>query len=559
MKLQFKIILLLSSIFGIIILTFLSFQYIQIHQKKLIFLENAKNQEIVIDKVLQLNSIKYEQLINDNSGWDEMVDFTANPDKEWAKDNVDFFVNSFKLSFVLVYNKEMKLVYQYGDSAALKNLPFPDSNSIKRQFEKSHFPVYFQYAGNRLFQIYGATIVPASDSDLRRTAPQGYLFIGKVWDQEYLDQHAQATSYQAELFPASSIADLKKAKSRIYITRNLPDDSGKTVATVAFSKIDRIKHDLALFLYLSLFITFIALVAIIVFWIYFRKIVLVPISQISQTLYSHNPDYIASFHDQSDEFNKLASLIIRSFEQEEQLKINNAELVDTNATKDKLFSIIAHDLKNPVGNILMISQLLHSTINNQDEAATELITMIEDQANETLNLLGTLFEWAKSQTGQLSYDPEQISLEAITNRITEHLLPAAQIKNIAITTNCSRDTLLLADLNMLETILRNLITNAIKFTREGGNISIYDRRLPDQQVEITVEDNGIGMDAAMQARLFRVDTTHSTNGTNNEKGTGLGLILCRDFIERHGGTIRVISSPGMGSKFIFTMPVAGSR
>lgn len=553
MKLQFKIIVLLSSIFGIIILTFLSYQYIQIHQKKLIYLENAKNQEIVIDKVLQLNSIKYEQLINDNSGWDEMVDFTSHPNKQWAKDNVDFFVNSFKLSFVLVYNKDMKLIYQFGDSAALKKLTFPD-NSIKNLFTNSPFPKYFQYAGNHLFEIYGATIVPASDSDTRKTPPHGYLFVGKIWDQEYLGQHAQATSCKVEVFPAASLTAFKNDKSRIYITRDLNDSSGNKAALLAFSKNDTLKHDLSIFLYLSLLVTFVALVAIAVFLVYFRKIVLKPLTQISQTLNTRDPEPIASFKERGDEFNRLGDLITHSFEQEELLKKNNADLLDTNATKDKLFSIIAHDLRNPIGNILLMSQLLQSTTDSQDENTKELIGMIENQAKETLNLLGTLFEWAKSQTGQISYQPEVINLAATVARVTEYLGSAAQLKNITINSQCSINTQLFADVNMLETILRNLITNAIKFTNEGGTIRIYDEKLPEGQIQITVEDNGIGMDADTRARLFKVDNTHSTIGTNNEKGTGLGLILCRDFIEKHGGTIRVISAPGVGSRFIFTMP-----
>lgn len=553
MKLQFKIILLFSSIIGIIILTFLSYQYIQIHQNKLIYLEHAKSQEIVIDKVLQLNSIKYEQLINDNSGWDEMVSFTSHPDKEWAKDNVDFFVNSFQLSFVLVYNKDMKLIYQYGDSLALSHLILPDKQGIKSQFEKSPFPVYFQYAGDRLFEIFGATIVPASDSDTRKTSPHGYLFIGKVWDKEYLEQHSQTTSYKAELFPAASFANFKKDKSRIYFTRDLNDNSGKRVALLAFSKIDTIRHDLSIFLYLSLLVTFIALAAMAIFLIYFRKTIQLPITQIRQTLDLRDPQYIAPLKNRSDEFNRLGEMIAHSFEQEEQLKLKNAELLDTNATKDKLFSIIAHDLKNPVGNILLMSQLLHST-SEREEENKELIGMIEDQAKETLNLLGTLFEWAKSQTGQTSFQPEIINLAETVTRVTEYLSPAVKLKNISVTTQCSVNTRLFADVNMLETILRNLITNAIKFTSEGGSIRIYDEILPGHEVQITVEDNGIGMDADTRARLFKVDNTQSTSGTNNEKGTGLGLILCRDFIEKHGGSIRVVSAPGEGSRFIFTMP-----
>ena len=179
MKLQVKIFLLLSILFGVLIFTFLIFQYIRIREKKLLYTENMKSKELVIDKVLELNRVKYDQLINDNSSWDEMVDFAAKPDLIWAKDNVDFFVSSFNLSFVKVYNKERKPIYQHGDSVCLKQLEFPDEPMIKQLFADSVFIHYFQYSGSELFEIFGATIVPASDANTRKSPPLGYLFIGQ--------------------------------------------------------------------------------------------------------------------------------------------------------------------------------------------------------------------------------------------------------------------------------------------------------------------------------------------------------------------------------------------
>lgn len=160
MKLQLKILILLSIIFGIILLSFLSYQYIRQKEKNLYAQETRKNQELVIDKVLQLNRIKYEQLINDNSGWDDMVSFVAKPDSAWAKDNVDFFVTQFKLSFVLAYNINKKLVYQYGDSICLQNVKYPDAAMIGANFSGKPYVHYFEYCGNDLIEFFGAIIVP---------------------------------------------------------------------------------------------------------------------------------------------------------------------------------------------------------------------------------------------------------------------------------------------------------------------------------------------------------------------------------------------------------------
>lgn len=555
MKLQFKIFILLSIIFGVVILTFLSYRYIRIKEKKLYLIENRKNQELVLDKVLQLNRIKQEQLLNDNSGWDEMIDFVNQPDAEWAKDNVDFFVNSFHLSFVQVYNKEMSQTYEFGDSICLKHLRSVDRETMYSLFSNTAFVHYFQYCGKELVEIFGATIVPAADADFRKTLAQGYIFIGQKWDSDYISEHSLATSYQAELIQGTDLSNFQQDPDKDYFTRNIADIKGQTIATLVFSKKDPLTSNTTTFLDLSILVTLIATAAIVVFLFYFRKIVLVPLQKISTTLNTRNPEHIKVLNQHTDEFKQLGALILQFFRQEELLKRNNAELKENNATKDKLFSIIAHDLKNPIGNILMISELMGDSMKNQEnETSKELLAMIGSQAKETMNLLATLFDWAKSQTGQINYKPELLNLQKIIEQVVEIHNPAAIVKGINFDIVQSDEIFVFADPNMLQTVLRNLITNAIKFTNQGGLISITTKVLSDGS-EITVADNGVGMDQKTLESLFRIDTILTT-GTANEKGTGLGLILCKEFIEKHGGRIRVESEPGKGSKFIFNLPSA---
>lgn len=554
MKLQFKILILLSVIFGVVILSFLSYQYIRIHEKRIFYLENQKNQELIIDKVLQLNRVKYEQLINDNSGWDDMIRFVANPDLKWAKDNVDFLVNSFKLSFVLNYNKEKELVYQYGDSTCLKGLRFPDHTLIDSNFATSPFSHYFQYCGDNLIEMFGAIIVPASDADSRKTQAQGYLFTGKKWSREYLAEHAEATGYQATVMTTQELSRLKKDPSKIYFFKSLADYSGKPIAAVVFSKHDPLLQDLSPFLNLSFLVTLVALLAMIVLLIYFRKIILVPLSKINATLDTHNPQHIASLNGHNDEFRIIGSLILEFFDQQELLKKNNAELREINATKDKLFSIIAHDLKNPVGNMLTISELLSSGINNMNqENSKELVEMMSHQAKETLTLLETLFDWARSQSGQMVFKPALIDLSQIVKDVLENLNSSASLKEIVVLPPETADVIVFADGNMLTTILRNLVTNAIKFTKPGGAIRI-SAQMNATNTEISIVDTGIGMDQKTQDLLFKIESNLTTKGTANEKGTGLGLIICKEFVERHGGQIQVSSELGKGSQFILTFP-----
>jgi signal transduction histidine kinase len=554
MKLQVKISILLSILFGVIIFTFLIFQYIRIKEKELLSLENIKNQELVIDKVMELNRVKYDQLINDNSSWDEMVNFAAEPDTVWAKDNVDFFVSSFKLSFVKVYNEAGNLIYQHGDSNYLSQQELTGEFKIKPLFAQSTFAHFFQYCGKDLFEVFGATIVPASDANIRKSPALGYLFIGQKWDPKYIAAHGQATNFSVEVIPASEISRFSRNPRKNYLTRDLLNQNGQPVARLVFSRQDPLKSEMSVFLVLSVLLTLTSIAAIIIFLHYFRSLILKPLSLISKTLKTRNTGHLIAFDCNVNEFNKIKSLILQFFYQEELLKKSNSELKEINSTKDKLFSIIAHDLKNPIGNISAISNLLSESIKNNDRETTdELLSMIGSQTKETSALLETLFDWAKSQTGQFSFNPTKHHLKDITVRVIEIHQPAAVLKKITIKSIIPDDIMVFADLNMLKTILRNLTSNAIKFTYPGGLIQISAEQKPNG-TEVIISDNGIGMNKDTLQSLFQIDNSRTTRGTADEKGTGLGLIICKEFIEKHGGNIRAESEKEKGTRFIFFLP-----
>ncbi|MBS3776969.1 MAG: transporter substrate-binding domain-containing protein [Bacteroidales bacterium] len=237
------------------------------------------------------------------------------------------------------------------------------------------------------------------------------------------------------------------------------------------------------------------------------------------------------------------------------LQKKTATLEKLNATKDKLFSVIGHDLRSPFNSILGYSDLL---INNKNKYSDDKLKYfsksIHSTAEKTLDLLDNLLCWAKSQTGQIKYQPEKIRLEEVIAQTVNFTTPSASIKNISLNHIPNHETEIHADRNMLKTILRNLISNAIKFTHSSGKVDIYSI-LGKNEVEITVSDNGTGMDEDTRKNIFQADANISSKGTENENGTGLGLILCKEFVEVHGGKIWVESEPGKGSDFHFTMPL----
>jgi signal transduction histidine kinase len=240
---------------------------------------------------------------------------------------------------------------------------------------------------------------------------------------------------------------------------------------------------------------------------------------------------------------------------EKSVELKTSELRELNVSKDKFFSIIAHDLKNPFSSIIGISEILKEEIKSGDVLTMENYAgMLNNSAVQTYRLLENLLEWANSQRGKISFTPEQINLSQLFNEEFSVLNEMAIAKNIELRCFFTDDLTIPADKNMLKTILRNLISNAIKYTNKNGKVEVK-ALVDDRNIEISVSDNGIGMSGATMAKLFRLDANLSTRGTENEKGTGLGLFLCKEFVEKHGGKITVESESGKGSTFRFTIPL----
>ncbi len=245
--------------------------------------------------------------------------------------------------------------------------------------------------------------------------------------------------------------------------------------------------------------------------------------------------------------------------QKERIEIKNKKLNELNATKDKFFSIIAHDLKSPFNVILSLTELLLDNHDDFDECEThEMIKSLNISSKDAFRLLENLLTWSRAQTGKMAYLPEKLNLRTVVLETIGVLQGQANIKDIQIRNRIQDRDFIFADKNMLSTIFRNLISNAIKFTPQGGEILIDANKVVGENEQnftrISVKDNGVGISKEMQAKLFDITENSSTEGTENETGTGLGLILCEEFIKKHQGGIFVESEKGKGSKFVFTIP-----
>ncbi len=247
--------------------------------------------------------------------------------------------------------------------------------------------------------------------------------------------------------------------------------------------------------------------------------------------------------------------ITASKKAEQALKQSEMRLIELNATKDKLFSIMGHDLRAPLNNILGLSELLIERVRKSDTGkSAEYLEIIKVSVKNTLALLDNLLNWAKSQTGEINYKPEKIDLSTTIRHVIELLDPIARTKNISLSQIASEGIEIYTDERMLKTILRNLISNAIKFTKSGGSI-IVSVVLEQNQVQFSVSDNGLGIKEEVSKKLFKMSANTSSLGTANEKGSGLGLALCKEFVKKLGGDIWLKSKEGDGSDFRFTLPL----
>ena len=239
---------------------------------------------------------------------------------------------------------------------------------------------------------------------------------------------------------------------------------------------------------------------------------------------------------------------------EQELLASQERLSEANKTKDRFFSIIGHDMKGPFNSIVGFSDILLDQLANEDyEGVESYARIIHESSQRAMNLLNNLLEWSRAQTGKIQYSPEYIEFVSLANEVIDLMKDCALEKSITVNHKLPHDLPILADKSMIKAILRNLISNAVKFTDEGGEITVLSN-VDSEYITISVVDNGVGIKPENVKKLFRIDYSFSTPGTNDETGTGLGLLLCKEFVEMHGGKLWVESVYGSGSTFKFTIP-----
>lgn len=252
--------------------------------------------------------------------------------------------------------------------------------------------------------------------------------------------------------------------------------------------------------------------------------------------------------------------ITQAKKRERLLEESEKQLKELNASKDKFFSIIAHDLRSPLAGQKGLIDILVTEQNNLDEETKlDILTSLKQSSTELYNLLENLLRWAISQSGTLKSNPVKIDLKEKYDLVLKQFESRIHLKKIELVNDLNEDVSVFADEQLTDTIFRNLMSNAIKFTDHGGTVSVSTKVISKDSesfCQVNVKDTGVGIEPDVLAKLFTAGESRPTDGTNSEKGNGLGLLLCKEFVEIQGGEIWAESTPGEGSVFSFTLPLA---
>jgi signal transduction histidine kinase len=276
----------------------------------------------------------------------------------------------------------------------------------------------------------------------------------------------------------------------------------------------------------------------------------------NRTVHKINSDLEKSKKKVEDQNFELETMNIELDTMNQELIHANEGLKELNTMKDKFFSIISHDLKGPVyaqSNIISIMADDFESVSEQDKK--EYLELLNESTTHTTHLLENLLTWGRSQMNKITVNYTDFDLYQNIEQTVSLLRTNANLKNITIENHCPEGTMMKADPNLISTVIRNVTNNSIKFTPDGGTIKIEYSKPNIKDHLVTISDNGVGMDQETASYLFRLDKAKSTPGTKDEKGTGLGLIIVKEFIDKHNGSIWVKSEIGKGTKTFFTIPV----
>ncbi|MFN8258974.1 MAG: ATP-binding protein [Bacteroidales bacterium] len=534
-------------------------------EEKKIFETTQQQFEREVNSILHFNLSTLQKLVYDYSYWDDFVTNINENDTAWFNEYISFLLSNNFVHYIRVYDKSFHPVYEIS-SPDFKVRNFIPKESVIKLYD-NRFLNYFVETSQGLLEISSASIHKSSDSSHLLTLPEGYLVLGRYWNENYIDQLSEMSSSKIYID-----SDLEKSFARpyysMYSTFQLFDWQNKPVKKLFF-----VRDNTALALYsgVTRYMILAFIIAVVLFWLVFHLTTRVwlnkPLRLIMEILKSENLVLIDKLNKAPGEFKDIGNLINNYFSQKAELISAKEKAEESERLKSAFLANMSHEIRTPMNGILGFADLLKS-YSLAEETRNEYINIIERSGKRLLNIINDLIDISKVESGQMKINKSDVNINSVLDFLYSFFKPEVENKGMMLAFEKSLDdseAIINTDKEKLYAILTNLIKNAIKYTNQGKiefgymvkDISIETYEAKDKIsrfVEFYVKDSGIGIIKAKHNSIFErfVQVENSISG--NYEGAGLGLAITQAYVKLLGGSIWLESEPGVGSRFYFNIP-----
>jgi len=544
-----RVILLLSVSAIIFLLLFTSLYFYTLIQEKQVY-DSAQTQFYnEVESLLDLNSESMRIAVNDFTSSDDLVEFTKSRSTKWYNEHIIGAINSLKVDYICVYDTAFNIISETSSLKILSRRFIP--RAAVSEMLKLRYSNFFLLTTEGLVEVSAASIHPTFDRFHNKTQPSGYVFLVRFWDLSFKTKLSKITSSRVD-FQQLSDQKSNNDHSVLSVSKNLTSADHKTVSHIVFNRDFNLNFRTSKSLLLITVISF--MLGMVVYIVYARLWIYQPLNLITKILESENTTAISKLQQSAGEFSYIGILFEDYFKQRKTLELAKQKAEESDKLKSAFLSNIAHEIRTPMHGILGFADML-KTASLSAQQMQEYITIIEKSSARMLNTITDLIEISRIESGQTEINQSLINIDGQLDSIYAIFKPEAEKKGVHLTINNNSETegsYLRTDREKLDTILTQLLKNAIKYTKRGSIEIGYV--LKGKYVEYFVKDTGIGIEMDKQQAIFGRFTQADNSLSKIYEGAGLGLSITKAYVEMLDGTIWVESEPGKGSTFFFTLP-----